>query len=201
MKIILNILALLLVLLLVVFGDRAFSDDRRRPFTVGVGAGLGLGKHLEVDGGSDTSFINVAVARARAFWIVGLDYEFNLGRDRELTGYHEFRELNYHAKMRLSILLYSFSFANSAFYLKGGVGAAKLDQLLSLDSPGASYHGGFGVEFDVDRHMVFDLSFTVVLPGVGSLIERSVIDMEVPNTIDLISLRNHELVARLIIFL
>lgn len=201
MKIIINILVMLLVLLFVVWGDRAFSDDRRRPFTIGVGAGLGVGKHLEADGGSDISFINVTVIRARFFWMLGLDYEFNLGRSRELTGDHEFRELNYHAKMRLSVLLYSFSFSNSAFYLRGGVGSAKLNELFSIEKAGASYHGGFGVELDLDMHTTFDLSFTIVLPGTQSIIERSIIDLEIPSPMSFLNFRNHELVARLMIFL
>jgi hypothetical protein len=200
-RIFLKILTLILLIVFVVWGDRVCASERRGAFALGVGAGLGVGKHLEVDGGSDVSFINVASVRARAFWIIGVDYEFNLGRDRQLSGYHEYRELNYHAKMRLSTLLYSFSFANTAFYLRGGVGAAKLGELFSLDAPGASYHGGFGIEFDLDEHVMFDVSFTLVLPGVHSLTERAVIDLEVPKLFNLFSLRNHELVLRLMLFL
>jgi len=199
LRIFTNILLMFLMLLLLC--GSASASDRRSPFGLGVGAGAGIGKHLNLDGSSDVSFINVAVVRARFFWIVGIDYEFDLGRSRELMGFYEFRELNYHAKMRLSAILYSFSFSNSAFYFKGGFGAAKLNELFNLDAPGASYHGGFGVEFDIDDHMTLDLSFVVVLPGVRSLIDRSLIDFEVPSLIDLISIRNHELVARLLIFL
>lgn len=201
MRIFTIILVMLLVVLFSLQHGSSIASHKREPFGIGVGAGVGVGKHLNLNGGSDAMFINVAVARARIFWVIGVDYEFNLGRSRELTGFYDFRELNYHAKMRLSVVLYSFSFSNSAFYLKGGFGAARLGELFDLDTPGASYHGGFGVEFDLDRHLTLDLSLVVVLPGVRSLIDRSLIDMEAPRLVDFFSLRNHELVARLLIFL
>lgn len=177
------------------------NEPHRNPFGLGIGAGLGVGKHLENDGGSDVSFINVAVAQARAFWILGVDYEYNLGRSSELSGEGKPGEFNFHAKMRLSVLLYSFSFEGSAFYLKGGIGSAKLAQIFSLAAPGESYHFGIGAEINLDRHIVLDFSFLTVFPGVGSIAQRSLQLLEVPRLSSFFNLRNHEFVARFMIFL
>jgi hypothetical protein len=195
------------------------ADDARADgssvVTLGVGGGVGIHKAAGFDLPAETAFVNQASVRAKLLWIFGLDYSYDLTRDMALVN-PVAGELNYKAKMRATALLYPYSGEYVAFYLGAGIGGAKLADLTRIDAPTNSYHAGLGFEFHVASHFSIDTSFMILAPGARSIAETAVArvdaalanggvdavtQLEVPGFDDFVSLKNHEFMVRLFLFL
>jgi len=189
--------------------------DGSSAVTLGVGGGVGIHKAGGPDERSETAFVNQANVRLKLLWILGVDYAYDLGRDPGLVN-PEPGELHYQAKMRATALLYPYSGERVAFYLGAGLGAANLQELFKPDSPSSSYHAGIGFEFHLAAHISIDTSFMLVAPGARSIQNAAVAKVEAalasggpeavarlerPGLDDFVSLKNHEFMVRLFLFL
>lgn len=189
--------------------------DGSSAVTLGVGGGVGIHKAGGPDENAATNFVNQANVRFKFLWIFGVDYALDLTRSPDLVEPPQ-GELNYRAKMRATAMLYPYSGERVAFYLGAGVGGAKLGDLMKPDSPSSSYHAGVGFEFHLASHISIDTSFMLLAPGVRSIQDaavakveaalatggpEAVMRLEKPGFDDFVSLKNHEFMVRLFLFL
>ena len=189
--------------------------DGSSAVTLGVGGGIGIHKAAGPDENASTNFVNQANVRFKFLWIFGLDYAVDLTRSPDLVE-PPAGELHYRAKMRATALLYPYSGERVAFYLGAGVGGGKLADLMKFDSASSSYHAGVGFEFHLASHISIDTSFMLVAPGVRSIQNAAVAKVEAalatggpeavarlekPGFDDFVSLKNHEFMVRLFLFL
>ncbi len=189
--------------------------DGSSPVTLGVGGGVGIHKAAGPDERSETAFVNQANVRVKLLWILGVDYAYDLTRDTDLVKPQP-GELHYKAKMRATALLYPYSGERVAFYLGAGLGGGSLAELFKPDSPTSSYHAGVGFEFHLADHISIDTSFMLVAPGARSIADAAVAKvesalatggpeavarLEKPGFDDFVSLKNHEFMVRLFLFL
>ena len=182
---------------------------------VTLGAGSGIGMHQEGgEGGSASAFVNQASVRLKLFYFLGLDYQYDLTHDITLSRPSE--GLQMRAKMRLSALIYPYSGDTIAFYIGAGIGGTKLAELAQLDGAGTSYQGGIGFEIHIASHLSIDLSYMMVAPGVKSIERTTVAQVtaayarggvealskyDPPHVDDFLSLKNSEIMIRLLLFL
>lgn len=183
--------------------------------TFGVGAGVGVHQADGPDAGTDAAFVNQANLRFKFLWVLGLDYAYDFSRDGKLVS-PDPDELHYQAKMRLTALLYPYNGEELAFYVGLGLGGGRLADLGSLNAPANSYHTGLGFEYHVDEHFSIDTSFMLVAPGRRSVENVAVArveaalaagdadainEIDAPGLDDFISLKNHEFMVRIFLFL
>lgn len=208
-----NLLPLAAALTLV--SGPAFADGSSI-LTVGVGAGLGIHKTEHAGSQSETAFINQASVRLKLLYFLGADFSYDMSRNDDLVDVDP-TALRTQAKMRMTGLLYPYSGDTVGFYLGGGVGATRLGELFAVDQPGNSYHAGAGLEFHLNDHITIDTSFFIVMPGASSIETSRVAQVEAAlatgkadeaeriatntNVGQYISLKNHEFMVRLFIFL
>jgi len=205
--------AALLCLASIYSGDAQASGSSE--ITLGVGAGIGVHKAGAPDAVADTAFVNQANLRFKFLWVLGLDYAYDFSRDARLVE-PDPDDLHYAAKMRLTALLYPYNGEEIGFYVGLGLGGGKLGDLGRTDAAANSYHSGLGFEFHVSEHFSIDTSFMLVAPGRRSVENVAVarveaalaagdaeaIDkIEAPGIDDFISLKNHEFMVRVFIFL
>lgn len=189
--------------------------DGDSALTLGVGGGIGIHKAAGPDEKADTAFVNQASVRLKFLWVLGVDYSYDLTRDAALQE-PTAGELHYQAKMRLTALLYPYSGEYVAFYLGAGIGGGHLQDLAKFDAPANSYHAGMGFEFHLADHFSIDMSFMLVAPGMKSIesaavarVEaalasggtEAVAKLEAPGLDEFVSLKNHEFMVRLFLFL
>ena len=190
------------------------SADGSSIFTLGVGAGVGIHKAGAPGGDAATAFVNQANIRLKMLYFLGLDYAYDLAHDPKLTTPTE--KLQFQAKMRLTAMIYPYSGDHVAFYLGGGIGGTSLDELKQVTGPGNSYHAGLGFEFHLASHLSIDMSFMVLAPGVQSVKRTAVAEvaaayaeggadavarLEEPGLSDFLSIKNHEFMIRMVLFL
>jgi len=183
--------------------------------TLGVGSGLGVHKASGPGEPANTAFINQANLRLKFLWILGLDYALDLGKDDGLVATAE-GDLHYRAKMRLTALVYPYSGNDLAFYIGAGIGGSKVAELVKTDAAANSYHGGLGFEFHLGPHISVDTSFMLIAPGARSVegaatarVEAALAtgdagamdQLRAPGLDDFISLKNHEFMVRVFLFL
>lgn len=183
--------------------------------TLGVGAGIGIHKAGNPDEAANTAFVNQANLRFKFLYVLGLDYAYDFSRDQQLVE-PDPNDLHYAAKMRLTALLYPYNGEQIGFYVGLGLGGGKLGDLGRTDAPANSYHSGLGFEFHVSEHFSIDTSFMLVAPGRRSVENVAVArveaalaagdaeaidEIEAPGIDDFISLKNHEFMVRVFIFL
>ena len=184
--------------------------DGSSPITLGIGGSVGIHKEGGVDFPIETSFVNQSNVRLKMLWILGFEYSYDLMRDIRLLQPIE-GELNYRSKMRASVLFYPYSGKQISFYLGGGIGGGKFVDLIKVDAPSNSYHFGLGFEFHATKHLSFDTAFMLLVPGTHSIIDNTVSKfdiaiknqetIEMPKLGNFLSLRNHEFMIRVFIFL
>jgi len=190
------------------------AADGSSIFTLGVGAGVGIHKAGRPGGDAQTAFVNQANVRLKALYFLGVDYAYDLAHDPKLAAPTE--ELQFQAKMRLTALIYPYSGDHVAFYLGAGIGGTSLDELQSITSAGNSYHAGIGFEFHLASHLSIDMSFMILAPGVESVKRTAVAEvaaayaeggaeaverLEEPGIGDFLSIKNHEFMIRMFLFL
>lgn len=183
--------------------------------TLGVGGGLGMRQAAGTGVPSERALINQAGVRLKFLEIFGIDYAVDLTRDPALVTASE-DALQYKAKMRLTALVYPYNGDDVAFYMGAGVGGAKLSELKRLDGPTNSYTAGVGFEFHVAAHLSIDASFMLVIPGASSIknvaVARVKAALESGDTVEItrlnaaglgefVSLDNHEIMIRILLFL
>lgn len=184
--------------------------------TVGVGAGLGIHKTEHAGTQSETAFVNQASVRLKLLYFLGADFSYDMSRNDDLVDVDP-TALRTQAKMRMTGLLYPYSGDTVGFYLGGGIGATRLGEVFAVDKPGNSYHAGAGLEFHLNDHVTIDTSFFIVMPGASSIESSRVAQVQAAletgradeaqriatntNVGQYISLKNHEFMVRLFLFL
>lgn len=195
-------------------GASAAQADGSSVVTLGVGGGIGIHEASGPDAKGETAFLNQANVRVKLLYFLGADFAYDLSRDSSLREAEE-GKLQYKAKMRLTAMLYPYSGDTVAFYLGVGVGGTKMSELFKFDSLGNSYHAGIGMEFHLASHVTIDASFFLLAPGVKSIESNTVArveaalakggdtlsKMQAPGIDDFLSLKNHEFMIRLFLFL
>lgn len=189
--------------------------DGSSAVTLGVGGGIGIHKAGGLGEEELTAFVNQANVRFKFLWIFGVDYAYDLSRNADLVTPRP-GELHYQAKMRATAMLYPYSGERVAFYLGAGLGGGNLKELFKPDSASSSYHAGVGFEFHLASHISIDTSFMLVAPGARSIQNAAVARVEAalaaggpeavarlekPGFDDFVSLKNHEFMVRLFLFL
>ena len=189
--------------------------DGNSDVTLGVGAGIGIHKAGGPDEKADIAFLNQANLRFKFLDVLGIDYAVDLGRNGDLVSPAD-DELHYQAKMRLSAMVYPYNGEEVAFYIAAGIGGGKLADLFTTDAAANSYHAGVGFEFHLGDHLSIDTSFLLVAPGSRSVENVAVARIEAalaagdedaaqrieaPGLDDFLSLKNHEFMVRLFLFL
>jgi len=189
--------------------------DGSSDLTLGLGAGIGIHKAGGPDEKASTALMNQANLRLKFLQVFGIDYALDLGRDDKLVNPAD-DELHYQAKMRLTALIYPYNGEAVAFYFGAGIGGGKLAELLKTNAVANSYHAGIGFEFHLGDHLSIDTSFMLVAPGSRSVENVAVARVEAalaagdnnainklsaPGLDDFISLKNHEFMIRLFLFL
>jgi hypothetical protein len=195
-------------------GGGTASADGSSIFTLGVGAGVGIHKAGRPGGDAQTAFVNQANVRLKLLYFLGVDYAYDLAHDPKLTVPAE--ELQFQAKMRLTALIYPYSGDHVALYLGAGVGGTGLEELTSITAEGNSYHAGLGLEFHLASHLSIDMSFMILAPGVQSVKRTAVAEvaaayaeggadavasLQEPSIDEFLSIKNHEFMIRLFLFL
>lgn len=191
----------------------AARADGSSIFTLGVGGGVGM--RSEVKGPKpESSLVNTATVRLKMLHFLGVDFGYDLQRDDSLVQPAE--DLQLRAKMRLTALLYPYSGESFAFYLGAGLGATRFSELKTVSADGNSYHAGVGLEVHATSHLSFDLSFMVVIPGAASIKrttvadvtatyqaggQQALLDYQVPTIDRFVSIDNHEIMLRVLLFL
>ncbi|MCC6620781.1 MAG: hypothetical protein IT385_05980 [Deltaproteobacteria bacterium] len=205
---------IIIALGLVGLGGGQAAADGSSILTLGVGAGVGIHKAGRPGGDAQTAFVNQANVRLKALYFLGVDYAYDLAHDPKLTVPTD--ELQFQAKMRLTALIYPYSGDHVAFYLGAGIGGTSLDELQKITGPGNSYHAGLGFEFHLASHLSIDMSFMILAPGVESVKRTAVAEvaaayaeggaeaverLEEPGFGDFLSIKNHEFMIRMFLFL
>lgn len=178
--------------------------------TLGVGTGLGIRKaDSSGDGDAETALLNHLDVRLKALGFLGVDFAYDLGRERAATT-PVAGELQYAAAARLNALVYLYDGSQVALYLGAGIGGTRLGELFGVDGAGNSYQAGLGLEAYLDPHVALDASFYVIAPGARSVeghvaaqaVQRSALGpSDPPSWTDFVSPRNHEFMVRLFLFL
>lgn len=184
-------------------------------FTIGVGTGVGVRQTASTGEPSATAFVNQANLRIKFLEVFGLDYSFDLQHDPSLVTVSD-DALQYAAKMRLSALVYPYNGETVGFYLGAGIGGASTSDLTRFDAASNSYTAGVGFELHLASHLSIDASFMLVIPGASSIknvavarvksaLESKDVD-EITNLStaglgDFVSLDNHEIMIRILLFL
>jgi len=193
----------------------AARADGSSILTLGLGGGVGVRQAGGTGVPTESAFINQANVRLKFLEIFGLDYAVDLTRDPTLVTASD-DALQYKAKMRMTALIYPYNGEDVAFYIGAGVGGAKLSELKRLDAPTNSYTAGLGFEFHIASHLSIDASFMLVVPGARSIknvaVARVKAALESGDPVemtrltasglgDFVSLDNHEIKIRLLLFL
>lgn len=195
-------------------GAGAAQADGSSVVTLGVGGGIGIHESSAPDTKSETAFLNQANVRLKLLYFLGADFAYDLSKSADLREAEE-GKLQYKAKMRLTAMLYPYSGDTVAFYLGVGIGGTKMAELFKFDALGNSYHAGIGMEFHLATHVTIDASFFIIVPGVKSIESNTVArveaalakggdtlsKMQAPGIDDFLSLKNHEFMIRLFLFL
>lgn len=195
-------------------GAGAARADGSSVVTLGVGGGIGIHEASAPDAKAETAFLNQANVRLKLLYFLGVDFAYDLSRSEGLREAVE-GKLQYKAKMRLTAMLYPYSGDTVAFYLGVGVGGTKMSELVKFDQAGNSYHAGIGMEFHLADHVSIDASFFLLVPGLKSIESNTVArveaalakggdtlsKMQAPGVDDYLSLKNHEFMIRLFLFL
>lgn len=183
--------------------------------TLGVGAGVGYNHAGGPDEDAKTQMVNQANVRLKLLSFLAVDYAIDLGRDESLVTPPD-DQLHYTAKMRLTGLIYPYSGDKLAFYFGGGIGGGRFSELFKTDAAANSYHFGGGFEFHLGAHLSVDLSFMLVAPGARSVenvavarVEAALAEgdpkamskLEAPGLDDFLSVKNHELMLRVMLYL
>jgi len=197
----------------VIVGDARADGDSI--LTIGVGGGVGVRQAAGPGEVVETGFINQANVRLKFLEIFGIDYAMDLTRDPSLVTASD-DALQFKAKMRLTALVYPYNGEDVAFYMGFGIGGAKIAELTRFDRPTNSYTAGVGFEFHVASHLSIDASFMLIVPGAHSIKNVAVArvnaaleagDTEAISKLsaaglgDFLSLDNHEIMLRILLFL
>ncbi len=204
-----------LMAMTLVTGTQVARADGDSTVTLGVGAGIGIHKAGGPDEKAETAFLNQANVRFKFLSVFGVDYSVDLGKNADLVK-PDPDALHYQAKMRLTALVYPYNGEHVAFYFGGGIGGGKLSELFKVDAAANSYHAGAGFEFHLADHLSVDIGFMLVAPGARSVENVAVArveaalnsgdsdaikKLEAPGLDDFVSLKNHEIMLRILLFL
>jgi hypothetical protein len=147
----------LLILILLPTTAHADSDSL---LTVGLGTAIGMTK-LDALPAQEVG----GELKARARVLLGLGAELSYTP----TPAGETSQLVYDNRIRFSGLLYIVPTTPLGAYLKAGIGGEQLGGLFSLTAPTACYHGGAGLDLQLDEHLVLGGEVLWLVPGVASL--------------------------------
>lgn len=131
--------------------------------TIGVGTDLGVNHHLPTEGGSSRSFISELSLRLRLVHFLGFSFAYNLA-PASRTG-----ELVFTSTYRMTALVYVVPTEKVSFYLSGGFGALKIQDLGTVTGSTNTYHAGAGLEFYIGDHIALHIEYLWMIPGVSSI--------------------------------
>ena len=154
-------IALALATLLVTPDARADNDSIA---TVALGAGIGVHHSAQPGQAGEAQLLSSVNARFKGLWFLGLDFTYDFLAPERHHGAAEFG-----ANMRMSLLTFVVPTEWVGVYLQAGLGARSFADLVSVTSPGNSYHAGLGAEVHVTDHISIDASFNMLVPGIGSI--------------------------------
>ncbi len=132
-------------------------------FTVAVGTELGMNQHTQIEEGTKRSFVSELTLRVRMLKFLGASFAYNL------TPAHSTGDLEFTSTFRLSGLIYLVPTDTVSFYLTGGLGARKIQDLATISGSTNTYHAGGGLEFYIGDHFALHLEYLWLIPGARSI--------------------------------
>ena len=147
------------------FASSAFASSDSL-FTVGLGAGMGVNNSTPLFGATTTNFTTELSLKIKTLHVFGFEFGY-----APTDSVDQSQSLVFDSTYRISALLYIVPTYPVGFYLKGGLGSGKIDELFQFDAPTTSYHAGAGLDIYVGDHVVIGLEYLLLLPGVGSVRE------------------------------
>ena len=141
------------------------TDD----ITLGVGTAVGVTHSKDL---GDEAYASVGAEvnlKVKAFEVIALEAAVSTAASDAAT-----QRLVFDSRFRLSALIYAIPTDYFGIYLKTGIGALNIGELVSVTAPTNSYHGGGGIDVYVSDNVVIGAEFLVLVPGVTSM-ENAVI--------------------------
>jgi hypothetical protein len=143
-------------------GNAQASSDSL--ITLGLGAGVGVNNSTALFGPTSTRFTTELSVKLKTLHVFGFEFAY-----APTDVVDEQQALVFDSTFRVSALLYIVPTYPVGFYLKGGLGSGKIEQIFQFDAPTTSYHAGAGLDIYVGDHVVIGLEYLLLLPGVGSV--------------------------------
>lgn len=154
---------LVLIVVFLTLSPGAALATSQSLFTVAVGTELGMNQHNQIEEGTKRSFVSELSLRVRALKFLGASFAYNL-TPAPNTG-----DLAFTSTFRLSALIYLVPTDTVSFYLSGGLGARKIQDLATFTGHTNTYHAGAGLEFYVGDHFALHLEYLWLVPGFSSI--------------------------------
>jgi hypothetical protein len=132
-------------------------------FTVGVGTSVGVNHTSKYQASAKSTFSSDVSVRVKMLRFLALDLSFSPTETTETDS------LVFDGKYRASALLFVLPTNPVAAYLKAGVGAGNISELVSVTGETNSYHAGAGLDINLTDNMVLSAEFLLLVPGVASI--------------------------------
>jgi hypothetical protein len=132
--------------------------------TLGVGTAVGVNHTSAFQSSATASFNSEFNLKLKALRILGFEMSYAptekpLGDD----------DLVFDGRLRMSVLIYVVPTRVVSGFLKFGVGANNVKDLVKPVGATSSYHAGFGLEVEVGDNFVIGGEFLFLAPGIGSV--------------------------------
>jgi len=152
------------ILALALVGTTAAYAGNDSMFTVGIGTSMGMTQQTQYGGSAQSKFTTDLTLRTRLLYVLGFEFAYS-PTDRGV----DTDQLVFTGQYRASALLYVVPTSPVAFYLKGGVGAEDIRDLVKVDGDTNSYHAGAGLDVHLGDNFVLGAEFLLLLPGISSV--------------------------------
>lgn len=133
--------------------------------TLGVGTTVGVNNITPLHADTTTTFTTELSLKVKMLHFLGVEFAYS-PTDGVEEGVHD---LVFDSTFRVSGLVYIVPTYPVNLYLKGGIGAGKIEELFAIDQPTNSYHAGAGMDFHIGEHFVLGAEFLLLIPGVNSV--------------------------------
>ncbi len=140
---------------------RADSDSL---FTVGLGTAMGVNRSTPLGGTPEATFTTELSVKLKALHVFGVEFSYAPTDPAESQS-----AIVFDGPFRLSGLLYLVPTYPVTFYVKGGIGAGDIEDLVKIDGASNSYHGGAGLDVHIGENLVIGAEYLLLIPGVAGV--------------------------------